>query len=301
MDSKKLVGALRVQSKALEAIHSGFRKKGFIELMPIVLSTTTDPLGPDPGSSVIKTPSIEYFGQSLVLTQSMVLHKQILATRGIDKFYIVSPNVRLESAHRKKSGRHLFEFSQVDYEIAHGTMDDVFSLTEDILRHTIKHVIKECPDELATWGRELKVPGPFKKFTTTQLHDKYGKEWESLASKDLQDPFWTISHKREFYDAEDEDRPGFYKNYDLVYPEGYGEALSGAEREFKLERILMRIKRDGFSLKDYEPYLKYARAGFVPTAGAGFGVERLTRFLVGAKHVGDIQPFRRVPGELVVI
>lgn len=39
----------------------------------------------------------------------------------------------------------------------------------------------------------------------------------------------------------------------------------------------------------------------MPTAGAGFGVERLTRFLAGVKHVGDVQFFRRVPGEPVSI
>jgi asparaginyl-tRNA synthetase len=110
-----------------------------------------------------------------------------------------------------------------------------------------------------------------------------------------------LNHKREFYDAEDPEKPGSYLNYDLVYPEGYGEALSGGEREWSYERILMRIKRDGLSVDEYKPYLEYAREGFVPSAGAGLGVERFTRFLVGASHIGDIQAFRRVPGESVII
>ena len=62
----------------METTHRYFREQGFIELMPVILSTTTDPLGPDPNSSIIATPHIEYMGQNLVLTQSMVLHKQIL-------------------------------------------------------------------------------------------------------------------------------------------------------------------------------------------------------------------------------
>ena len=40
-------------------------------------------------------------------------------------------------------------------------------------------------------------------------------------------PFWVICHKREFYDKEDPERPGHYLNYDLIWPEGFGEALSG--------------------------------------------------------------------------
>lgn len=301
MDKKKLVSALRIQSRALRSVRDSFTRHQFLELMPVILSTTTDPLGPDPGSSVIKTPTIDYLGQSLVLTQSMILHKQVLVSKGLSKFFIVSPNVRLEGEHRKKSGRHLFEFSQVDFEIAHAKMEDIFSLIEDVITTAIKDVKKDCEDDLKVWDRTLKTSGPFKKFTTMELRDKYGSEWESLASKELKDPFWTISHKREFYDAEDESRPGFYRNYDLVYPEGFGEALSGAEREWKLDRILMRIRRDGLSEASYEPYLKYARRGFVPTAGAGFGVERLTRFLTGARHIKDIQAFPRVPGERVVL
>lgn len=300
METEKVIAALRVQSKALEVVHSKFREKGFAEIMPVILSTTTDPLGPDPGSSVIKTPFVEYLGQKLVLTQSMILHKQVLAPF-LDKFYIISPNVRLENPKRRESGRHLFEFSQVDFEIAHGTMKDIFALVEDVMTSVIKAVSSECKSELELWGRILKLPKKFKKYTTQELEAKYGKDWEVIKSKASKEPFWTLSHKREFYDAEDPDRRGFYLNYDLVYPEGFGEALSGAEREWDFERLVMRMKRDGFSTKQYEHYLKFAKKGFVPTAGAGFGVERLTRFLVGAKHIGDVQPFRRVPGEKVII
>ena len=63
----------------------------------------------------------------------------------------------------------------------------------------------------------------------------------------------------------------------------------------------MRIERDGLSLEEYKPYLERAKAGFVPSAGAGLGVERLTRFLVGASHIAELQAFRRVPGEMVII
>ena len=86
-----------------------------------------------------------------------------------------------------------------------------------------------------------------------------------------------------------------------MYPEGFGEALSGGEREWTYDRIVMRLERDGLNIEDFKPYLEFARNGFVPSAGAGLGVERLTRFLVGASHVGDVQAFRRVPGEKVVI
>jgi asparaginyl-tRNA synthetase len=302
MADEELAAALRVQSRALGEIHANFRDRGFIELMPVVLSTATDPLGPDPGSSVVATPSIDYLGQELVLTQSMILHKQALAAMGVDRFYVVSPNVRLERADRSATGRHLFEFSQVDFEIAHGRMEDVFALVEGVLVSVVSAVDRDCGCELATWGRGLDIPrAPFPRYTTHELEDEFGAGWEREASLSLGTPFWVLCHSREFYDAEDPDRPGHYLNYDLIYPGGFGEALSGAEREWELERILARIDRDGLPRERYAPFLERARGGLVPTAGAGFGVERLTRFLVGADHVGDVQPFRRVPGEKVTL
>ena len=301
MSDPRLLSALRVQSKALETTHRHFREEGFLELMPVILSTTTDPLGPDPNSSIISTPHIEYMGQNLVLTQSMVLHKQILISSGIERLYIVSPNVRLERPDRGSTRRHLFEFSQVDFEISRGTMEDVFSFMEGLLQAIAREVIEHCSAELQTWGRDLSVPRAFKRYTTDELRAKYGLDWETPASLDAVDPFWVLDHKREFYDAEDEVEPGKFKNYDLVYPEGYGEALSGAEREWQYDRIVYRIARDGLPLHLFAGYLEYAKDGFTPSAGAGFGVERLTRWLVGAEHVGDVQSFRRVPGERVTV
>ncbi|MFW9966304.1 MAG: asparagine synthetase A [Candidatus Thorarchaeota archaeon] len=301
MKNEKLIAALRVQNIALETIRETFRKRGLIEIMPVILSTASDPLGPDPGSLIIDMPRIEYQGQKLVLTQSMILHKQIMVSSGVEKLFTVSPNVRLESPANRDSGVHLFEFSQVDFELARASKEDVFDLVQDAVIATINRVNEDCSEDLALWNREIKIPRKFAVYSTDQLLDRYGTDWEKLASQKATDPFWVLNHKREFYDAEDPEKPGSYRNYDLIYPEGFGEALSGGEREWDFERILMRIKRDGLSIDEYKPYLEFARAGFVPSAGAGLGVERLTRFLVGASHIGEVQAFRRIPGEMVVI
>ena len=301
MKNGKTVAALRVQSVALDAIRNAFRKNGLIEVMPVILSTVSDPLGPDPGSRIIGMPEVEYQEQKLVLTTSMILQKQIMVSSGIEKFFAVSPNIRLESADSRDTGRHLFEFSQVDFELAHADMYAVFGLMQDTVTTTINQVRKDCSDELSLWDREIKVPRKFEIFSTNELIERYGANWGKLSSEAAEDPFWVLNHKREFYDAEDPKRPGFYRNYDLMYPEGFGEALSGGEREWTYDRIVMRIERDGLRTEDFKPYLEFARNGFIPSAGAGLGVERLTRFLVGASHVGDVQAFRRVPGEKVVI
>lgn len=302
LKKRDLLPILKIQTTVLKTVEEFFTSKGFIQLMPIITSSITDPLGPDPGSSIIGVPSFKYYDQELVLTQSMILHKQLALITGAEKIFVFSPNIRLEDRRRLRSGKHLFEFTQVDFEIAYGSMDYVMALVEELVVRIMEAVLKEKGEELGELGRSLRVPKrPFKVYTTHELREKYGENWELPASLEASEPFWAICHKREFYDREDPERPGHYRNYDLIYPEGFGEALSGAEREWEYDRIAARIRRDGLDMERFRPYLEVAREGLlVPSAGAGIGVERLVRFLTGARHIGDIQPFRRVPGERVI-
>lgn len=303
MKSGKLLPLIKVQTTMLKAIHDFMTSRGFLQLMPVITSTFTDPLAPDPGSGVVAIPKIKYYDQELVLTQSMLLHKQLALLTGADKIYIMSPNVRLERKERYSTGKHLFEFTQMDFEVAYGTMEQIMSLVEDLIIETIKVVKREREEDLEFFGRELRVPKkPFKVYTTHEMKEMYGDDWELKASKEHEEPFWVIDHDREFYDREDPDRPGHFRNYDLIYPEGFGEGLSGGEREWEYERILRRIEEDGISPESYRDFLEIARMGLLkPSAGAGLGIERFLRFLVGAKHIKEVQVFPRVPGVVVKI
>ncbi len=303
MRSDLLLPLIRIQTTMLKAIHDFMVSRGFLQLMPVITSKFTDPLAPDPGSGVVAIPKIRYYDQELVLTQSMLLHKQLALLTGADKIYIMSPNVRLENEKKRSTGKHLFEFTQMDFEVAYGTMKQIMSLVEDLVIETIKAVRAERKEDLESFGRELRIPEkPFKVYTTHEMEERYGKEWELPASREHDDPFWVIDHDREFYDREDPERPGHFRNYDLIYPEGFGEGLSGGEREWEYDRILRRIKEDGLSPESYRDFLEIAKRGLLkPSAGAGLGVERFLRFLVGAKHIKDVQVFPRVPGEDVLI
>jgi len=304
-DSKKISAVkkakLKIMGKVFKYTVGFFHEKGFTQLMPLMLGKSVDPLGPDPGSSVEKIPEIKYQGAIYRLVTSMILHKQV-AMKEFEKIFVMSPNIRLERAERGLSGKHLFEFTQADFEIRSAKMDEVFKLLEEYYVGLSSFLEKEAHDEFELLEiKPFKFVVPFKRFTTYELEDKFGSDWELKKSLEEKQPFWVISHKREFYDKEDEKKPGTYLNYDLVYPLGFCEGISGAEREHEYGRIIKRIKRDKLPLKSYESYLKMAKKGFFPSAGAGIGMERLTRFLTLSKHVGDVQMFRRVPGEKVDI
>lgn len=302
MEDMEKKARLRLVSGILGYTTGFFHMNNFIQLMPVILSSVTDPLGPDPGSTVIKSGEIEYLGQRLTLTQSMILHKQIAIKQGLDRIFIISPNVRLEHPARRESGKHLFEFSQVDFEIAHAKKEDVFKLMEEFMSGAVAHAKACYGDELELLGRKLRlIEGPFRIYTTHELRDKHGEDWETEMSLRSKQPFWVLDHSREFYDKEDPTRPGHYLNYDLIYPEGFCEGLSGAEREHEYDIIMRKIGKHGLDTSRYKPYLEMAREGLTPSAGGGFGVERLARYICGARHIGDVQLFRRVPGEPVVI
>ncbi len=302
MDSgyDKLAHSLEVGSDVIKATVDFFHDEGFIELLPVMLGKSTDPLGPDPGSSVIKTAEVEYLGMQLRLMNSMILHKQVAVKKLGGKIWILSPNVRLEKGERKATGKHLFEFTQADFEIPNAKKEDVMRFVERYYVNLSRKLKKS--EALAKLGIEpFKFKRPFKVYTTHELEAKYGADWEIPASKDAKQPFWALCHKREFYDKEDPAEPGHYLNYDLIYPLGFGEALSGGERENEYSRIISRMGKDRLAMDVYKAYLGEAEKGFLPTAGGGFGIERLVRFLTKEEHVGNVQLFRRVPGEEITI
>lgn len=296
--AEDLKARLEVGSLVLRLTTDFFHDQGFVQLLPVILGRSTDPLGPDPGSMIIKTPEIEYDGTLLYTMNSMVLHKQV-AAREVGKIFILSPNIRLEKPERRATCKHLFEFTQLDFEMAGAKKEDVMKLVEKYYEFLGKELAKHSEAFSALAIKPFEFKTPFEVYTTHELESRYGKDWELQASKEHEQPFWALCHKREFYDKEDEREPGHYLNYDLIYPMGYGEALSGAEREHELSKIKSRMGKDKLGMQRYEAYLEEAEAGFVESAGAGFGIERLVRFLTRAEHVGDVQLFRRVPGEKI--
>ncbi len=289
---------MKIQSAALKAVDTFMYSREILHLMPVMLSPVTDPLNHDVYDS-----SIDYLGQKLQLTKSMILHKQLaMLSDSIKGIYIVSPNVRLEFESCSKSGRHLIEFSQIDVELAGASAKNFMDFTEDLYSYVFSFVKQECREELEKLDRKIFVPSsPFKVFDSTELKNEFGEDFEKVVSKKEKYPFWITDHFREFYDKQDE-KTGKHINYDLVYPEGFGEALSGGEREFEFNTIKKKMLERKMDLSSYQAYLAVAKKGFLkPTAGGGFGVERLVRFLSGKKHIRDAVLFPRVPGEKIVL
>ena len=294
MKTKKQ-SVLKIQSKIRRVLAEYLESKDFVEISPVILSPMTDPLNhpTTPGN-------IECYGQKYHLTQSMIFHKQV-ALKTLDKIFVFSPNVRLEPTDRSGTGRHLFEFTQLDLEVKNAKREEVIKLAEGLIVSLIKTVKKDCEKELKDLKRELKVPKtPFKKISYKKAYEKYGKDFETKISKENSDPVWIVDMPimhREFYDKEHKDKKGYLADMDLIYPEGYGEALSGGEREYKLDRIKKRMKIKGKKYKDFKAYLDIAKKGLPSSAGFGIGIERLTRYICGLDKIEEASLFPKIPGK----
>ena len=201
----------------------------------------------------------------------------------------------------------------MDVEQAYASYMDVMSVAERLIVYVCQRVKEKCKEQLQSLNRELKVPKPpFKRLSYQEALEilreegfdvKYGEEipWnaEKALSKMFDEPFFIVDYPlraRGFYDREDPKRPGILRDFDMLYPEGYGEAISGGEREYTYEGVLRRMRMKGEKISDYEWYLDMLKDGIPPSAGFGIGVERLTRWICGLENIWDAVPFPKVPG-----
>ncbi|WP_048058409.1 asparagine synthetase A [Pyrococcus yayanosii] len=287
--SRDVAQPIDIQTRVLHYMTAFFLERGFRWLLPVMLSPITDPLWPDPAGEGIEPLEVTVYGVRMRLMHSMILHKQLAIAMGLKRFFVLSPNVRIEGR-SKDDGRHAYEFTQLDFEIEGASMKDIMRLVEELVSGLFR--------EAEEWtGRELPRAKRFEIFEYEEILEEFGSEEE--ASKAMEEPFWIVNIPREFYDREVN---GYWRNYDLYLPGGYGEVMSGGEREWEYGKIIRKIRDAGLSEEAFRPYLEIARAGKLrPSAGAGIGVERLVRFIVGAKHIAEVQPFPRVPGIPAVI
>lgn len=288
----------RLMTYTLNNLTSQFVDKGFEWLLPIALSQSTDPLWPDPGASIEKRIEVDIYGKTVRTTASMIIHKLIASSLAYPKLFILSPNIRIEKPERAKTGKHIYEFTQLDFEARDASTKDVMSLVEEVICSFLKDLKQDMKDELDLLCRFdlLRLPErPFKVYDRQELEDMFGADWEEGIAQKTTDPIWVTNIPREFYDFEDP-RTGKWDNYDLFMPQ-YGEVLSGAKREWEYEKILRKIERDNVNKDNYMLVLKLAKEGKLkPTAGGGIGMERLLGWISGVKHIAETQPFPRVPG-----
>ncbi|WP_036224874.1 asparagine synthetase A [Mesoaciditoga lauensis] len=288
---------LEISSELMFLMGKFLRERGFIEILPVIISPITDPLN----HSVFDA-TIDYYDGKYSLTKSMIFHKQ-LAMRVHPKIFSFSPNIRLETEEKKDSGRHLIEFTQLDLEMREATREDVMALVEEMLVYTFEELGRKFGDFIMKMNPHFSIPKvPFKKVKYLEALEEYGEDFERILSEKATEPFWLIDipiDEREFYDKLDENGKTL-RDMDLMYPYGFNEASSGGEREYEYDRIVKRMEYKGNDFQSMRWYLEEVKKGIPPSAGCGIGIERLTRFVCNLPHVDEARLFPKVPGELSI-
>ncbi|GAA2973098.1 hypothetical protein JCM13580A_10750 [Streptomyces drozdowiczii] len=309
--SPQLRAAMLVQQEALQAARDFLRGSGFTELLPPLVGPVTDP-----GGRGAKALDVDYYGRPYKLMTSAILYKQA-SLHGFPKLFYIAPNVRVEPEETATTGRHLVEFHQIDVEIAGASREDAQEVAAGLLTHVAEHVWTAVPDVLAELGRQEADFADVRsgKYDVCTHHEAVSRlltaghpqspdseiDWtgERLLSLESDRPFFINDYpkgSRGFYDREDPERPGVLRNFDLIAPHGYGELVSGSERESDYATIVTRMRESGENPAKYAWYLKEAREGIPASAGFGMGLQRLVRFLTGLDSLWQVSAYPKLPG-----
>ncbi len=149
------------------------------------------------------------------------------------------------------TGRHLVEFYQVDLEVRGASLEEVISLAEDLVESVVKAVEEEHWRDLERMGRtpppQFKRP-PFKRYThaeAVELANKLGcsnprnteLRWEcekTISAHHGSPPLAVYEYPKGsrggFYDREDPGRPGYLRDFDLLYQRDSGGRPCPARR-----------------------------------------------------------------------
>ena len=323
---------MRVRNQLAFSIHKFFNDRGFIYLnTPII--TTSDCEGAGEMFQVttldLKNPPLaegkidysqDFFGEKTGLTVSGQLEGESYAL-ALSDIYTFGPTFRAENSN---TSRHLAEFWMVEPEMAFYDLDDDMDLAEQFIRHLLKDVLENCPEDMEFFNKRIDptlletltniVENQFEQISYTEaihLLEKstesfeYSVEWgcnlqaeheRYLSEKVFKKPVTLFNYPQEiksFYMKINEDGETV-RAMDVLLPK-LGEIIGGSQREDDLEILTSRMKAKDLDPEQYWWYLDLRRYGSAPHSGFGLGFERLVQFVTGMDNIRDVIAFPRTP------
>jgi len=316
--SSKQWAIMRVRASVIKAIRDFFDGNGF-KLMDSPLLT---PNACEGTSTLFETKYFD-FGYAY-LSQSGQLYAEASAM-ALGKVYTFGPTFRAE---RSKTRKHLTEFWMVEPEMAFFDLNDDMDLAEDLVEYIVSYVLKNNLKELDTLERDIeplkKIKRPFYRMSYTEAVDwlvanniplkkkvdgeevdvfpfPWGEDFGTVQEEAIMEQFDKpcIIHRypveaKAFYMKRDPDNPKVVLAMDMLAPEKAGEIIGGSQREDDYDALLERIKEHNLPVEEFKWYLDLRKYGSVPHSGFGLGVERVVKWITGAKHIREVIPFPRM-------
>ena len=306
--SKKQRAIQIVRNTIINGIYEYLNKDGFIKIDSPVLT-------PNACEGTTTLFELDYFDEGKAyLAQSGQLYIEA-AIFSVGRCFDFGPVFRAE---KSKTRRHLTEFWMMDAEAAFVEHEENMKIQEGLICHVVKKVLAENKKELEELERDIapleKVEAPFIYKTHAEVvkelqemgsdikeKDDLGGDDETILTKKYDKPIFVEKYPVEvkaFYMKRDPENEEVALCADLLAPEGYGEVIGGSQREDDYDKLLSRIKEHDLSLKDFGWYLDLRKYGSVPHSGFGIGLERLTGWICGTKHIRETIPFPRLINRL---
>ncbi|HXW37289.1 MAG TPA: aspartate--tRNA(Asn) ligase [Nitrososphaerales archaeon] len=295
----KAVAAVKIRAEVIGAAFDYFRENGFW----LISGPSFVGAAVEGGSTLFE---LDYFGKKAYLSQSAQFYEEA-SLPALEKVWIFQPAFRAE---KSKTPKHLTEFWMIESEQAFADQSQNMKTQEGLLAKMVERVLENRSAELRVLGRKLeplKLPLPritydeAREIASKQGHPfEWGEDVPSEAEKVISlskgTPFFVTDYPlsaRSFYHMTYPDRPKVTKSADLIAPEGYGELATGGQRIHEYDALMERISSQEMPVESFSWYLELRRFGMPPHVGFGIGVERVTRWVAGLKHIRSASLFPR--------
>lgn len=306
--SKRQWAIQRVRNSIINATYEWLNSNGFIKIdAPILTPAACE------GTTTLF--EVDYFdlGKAYLSQSGQLYIEAAIMSHG--RVFDFGPTFRAE---KSKTRRHLTEFWMMDAEMAFCDHEENMRIQEGLISHIVRRAIEGSGQELSILERDVarlaKAQPPFPRMTHAEAvaglrsmgsdigpKDDLGGDDETMLTEKLDKPLFIERYPAEvkaFYMKRDPKDPKLALCSDLLAPEGFGEIIGGSQREDDYATLAKRIEEHKLPRSAFEWYLDLRRYGSVPHSGFGFGLERLTGWICGVRHIRETIPFPRMIARL---
>ncbi|MBT8338677.1 MAG: asparagine--tRNA ligase [Desulfatitalea sp.] len=323
--TNKYGSAFRIRALLAHAVHQFFNDRGFFYIhTPILTASDCEGAG-EMFRVTTLSPQIDnieedFFGVEANLTVSGQLEAEMMAL-ALGDVYTFGPTFRAENSNTR---RHAAEFWMVEPEMAFCDLKEDMAVAEDLVRHLVRTVMDQCPDDLNLFARfvDKQLMPRLEKLVGTCFERLPYTEAVKILETAAQDFEYPISYGADLQAEHERFLTETYFNGPVIvydYPEtlkpfymrlnddartvaamdvlvpGIGEIIGGSQREERHDILASRMDRMALSREKYWWYLESRRYGSVPHSGFGMGFERMVMLLTGIVNIRDVIPFPRTP------
>lgn len=176
----RLAAIIQKKHKYLLAVRNWMDQNGFTEVITPLLTNSS----PE-GARDFLVPSRIHQGKFFVLPQSPQQFKQLLMVAGVDRYFQLAPCARDEDP---RADRHAGVFYQIDIEISFPTIDEIFSVAQNLIKDTYQLIAPQ--KKLAAF--------PFPRISYQDALNTYGSDKPDIRfDLKLQDTTSTLKDKTE--------------------------------------------------------------------------------------------------------